>query len=675
MTGKERDCSNYIGEISCENTSFEQNPLFKKLEAISCEVRKGAFEIILKAGSGHLGASSSSTELMVALYFGGILRYDKDNPRHPDRDRVLVRGHLGPLRYKIFSLLGWIEEQELEGYRDLGSRLQGHESMHEIPGVDITPSGSLGMILSYGVGSAFAAKIQGKEYRTFVFLGDGEKQEGNISEAARHAAHLKLNNLICILDNNKAQLGRRTNTVDGATKVSTVWEGYGWDVIEINNGNEIREVIDTLTHVILQDRDKPVLIVANTIKGKGIPGAEDNCCGYHTISSCDESKLLSAISDLEAKLEELQYSQADIRRIAKELAISKKIKENYNPDSNCIDFRPQIEPPAGEKNLVNGLVHYLNHLSKLFRDRETLRLYFMTADLIREDQIELCGLVPPIIYIDVGIREQHLLAMAHGISQSDASSRIIINYGDAFLYRGADQLNAIAQGRSPLVIVGDDGGLSGARNGSTHQSSGQPGMIINMPGIRFYEPADVRDLFNCLNRSIGNYHEPTYIRLHTRNTEELERSDNDLNNTTYYEVGTTTDEVDCVIISSGLTTQGVVEAKKLLKEQYGITARVINVVDLKSLDENFARLIKDDRPVLTVYNGNEVILRNVVSAALLKNGKIIPSSMQGHGFEYGTSGSLEDLIKHFKFDGEGIVEILKHKFPYLFDNPKVYPQS
>ncbi len=156
---------------------------YMELEAIAAELRKRAFETIKVAKSGHLGASSSSTELMTALYFHR-LNYDIGNSKHPERDRILVRGHLGPLRYSLFSLLGWINETELQSYRSLGSRLQGHESM-SLPGVDLTPSGSLGMLLSYGAGIALVAKKKRKNFLTYVFLGDGEEQEGNVSEAAR----------------------------------------------------------------------------------------------------------------------------------------------------------------------------------------------------------------------------------------------------------------------------------------------------------------------------------------------------------------------------------------------------------------------------------------------------------------------------------------------------------
>jgi transketolase len=266
----------------------------KVLEAISAEVRRSVFETILHAQSGHLGASSSSVELMVSLYFGGILNYDQTNPKNPDRDRVLIRGHVGPLRYRIFSLIGWIPEEELMTYRQLGSKLQGHESMDLVPGVDITPSGSLGMVLSYGAGSALAAKAMHKNFKTYVFLGDGEEQEGNVSEAARHISNMNLDNIVVILDKNKKQLSGPTLRVDSGGDVRKIWECYGWNVVEIKNGNSIPNILDTFANIKYIKR--PTLVIANTTKGLGIIGAEENFCGYHTISSCPTENLEKSLS-------------------------------------------------------------------------------------------------------------------------------------------------------------------------------------------------------------------------------------------------------------------------------------------------------------------------------------------------------------------------------------------
>lgn len=626
------------------------------LEALCSEVRKGAFEIISQADNGHLGSCSSSVELMVSLYFGGVLHYDSENPKNPNRDRVLVRGHLGPLRYKIFSLLGWIKEDELSTYRQLGSRLQGHESMDMVPGVDITPSGSLGMVLSYGVGAAIAARSEGN-FKTFVFLGDGEEQEGCVSEAARHAGSEKLDNLICILDKNGGQLGQRTVKVDGSTDIQKVWKGYGWNVTTIQNGNDIGEVIKKLTAARNNTSGEPTFVIANTIKGVHIPGAEDNFCGYHTLHSCSRESLGVAIKQQKSKLRDLGYSPSKIKEAARRLTYRSKLPPASHPEEIIKPINISLHPDHST-HLVDSLIYYLNLLSNGLNADRQLRLYAMTADLIRETQVEEYGFIKPTVYIDVGIREQHMLGMAHGISVTDPLSRIVIKAGDAFFYRSSDQLNAIAQSKSRMVIVTDDGGLSGAKNGSTHQSSGQPGAILSMPGVQFYEPADARDLYNVLNTSFTKYNKPTYVRIHSMTTPLLPRSKDDLFSTSYYQFGKHVEKADIILISCGLTSLGALDAQSLLKHQ-GVNARLINIIDPNSLDEKFADLIEDRTPALTIYNGNESILRQAVAGAIMHYDHNRPSRMLGHGFSLGTTGKLDDLIKHFQFDGPGIVQVLK----------------
>jgi len=245
------------------------------LEAICHEVRKGILEITLNAQSGHIGGCLSSVELMVALYFGGVARIDIQDPSHPERDRILVRGHLGPLRYKLFSLLGWIPEDELKRYRRLGSMLQGHEDMTKVPGIDITPSGSLGMLVSYGVGAAVALRRERRTSRVYVFLGDGEEQEGNVSEAARHAAHLHLSNLICVMDRNGKQLSCTTARVDSAVAIDALWRAYGWEVIHVEDGHSLSVILDAYRSLSASLR--PALLIADTIKGRGLPGADPLC--------------------------------------------------------------------------------------------------------------------------------------------------------------------------------------------------------------------------------------------------------------------------------------------------------------------------------------------------------------------------------------------------------------
>lgn len=640
----------------------------QELKIICNEVRRRVFETVLNAKSGHLGGCSSSVELMVSLYFGGILRLDPMDPQHPARDRVLVRGHLGPLRYSIFSLLGWIEESELDTYRKLGSRLQGHEAMELCPGVDITPSGSLGMLLSYGTGAAIALKNQNFQPTIYVFLGDGEEQEGNVSEAARHAASLGLVNLVCIMDQNTKQLSRPTQDADRTANVRKIWEGYGWSVQEITDGHSVEEILAVYRE--LQQPKKPTLVIAHTIKGFKLRGAQEHFCGYHTISTCPRKVVEEAINE-QKYLNDVELTPD----ILKETLKSRLASIPQPPVAQKVAKQLSCPPSAGQKkveilwhgnsedkvSLVDAFVYYLRQLNSMAAASPDWRLYAMTADLVQLDYVELCGFnTLTTTYIDVGIREQHLLGLAHGIAVTDARSRILVNYGDAFLYRAADQLNVMAQAKSRVVIVADDGGLSGSQNGPTHQSCGQPGLLIAMPGVAFLEPTDAEDLLNCLNWAFNEYTGPVYIRLHTLPVRRLQPAPGQHKNTTFYVTHEPDASPRLVIVGSGLTMPGVITAAKRLG------GRAINVLNMNELQGSiFVDFLENDIPLLTVYNGNPTILQSAVAQAVMARQSKRPSCIAGHGFELGTSGSLESLIRYFRMDADGIEEIARQKFPEI----------
>ena len=628
----------------------------RALELIARKVRSMLFRTILTAGSGHLGGSSSSTELMVGLYFGGILKYDPFGPQHPGRDRVLVRGHLGPLRYSIFNLLGWIDEEELFAYRNLGSRLQGHESMDVLPGIDITPSGMLGMILSYSTGAAIALKKQAIPATVWVFLGDGEEQEGNISEAARHIANLRLDNLVCIMDRNQKQLSQPTRDVDGAADLRKIWEGYGWHVKEIADGNSVGQILEALKKPRVNDR--PTLFIAHTIKGKGLCGSEDHPSGYHTLSTCPKDVVEQAIDTEEAELRSLakdSLSQIIADCLSK---ISRPTEPHLTTEPIKIDFDlKKTDIPE------DGLVEYFGLLTNYFKDRAS-RLYILTADVTVKKLASACGFNQPHVnYIDPGIREQHLLAMAHGIAVSDPNARIIIIEGDPFLFRAIDQLNAISQAGSRMIVIGSDSGLCEARNGSTHQTAGQPGAMLHMSGLAFLEPADVIDLQNCLNWALNEHSGPVYLRLHNSSVTILPTS-NENRNLIAYSAFEPKNQPRLVIVASGLP---VGEAVKLAttKDQQEIGIRVINVIDLKSLGADFASLLIENVPVLTVYNGNPTILQSPVAKAVMENFGPKPSVILGHGFYLGTSGKLPDLLRYFHLDAQGIEIEINRRFGNL----------
>lgn len=627
-----------------------------ELRSISKEVRNSIFETCLNAASGHLGGCSSSVELMVGLYFGGILRFDPNDAYNPERDRVLVRGHLGPLRYKIFSYLNFIHEDELMAYRSLGSRLQGHEDHRMVPGVDITPSGSLGMLLSYGAGAALMAREMKRNFRTFVFLGDGEEQEGNVSEAARHIARLRLDNILAVLDRNGKQLSNPTDETDSAD-LTKIWQGYGWDVISLDNGHDIKRILESYQDALT--RRRPVIVIADTIKGYGLRGAESHFSGYHTIGVSGR--------DIPSESVRRYQPDEDDKRALNALKGLASPRPAVLPRESFEKFDIDIEPgPDTPVNLDASQLEYFAEL-RGFLERKDLSypFFFLTADVTRTDHVEILGLKEFMKFFNVGIREQHMLAMAHGLSATEASSRVLINSFDAFVYRGLDQLNALAQGYGRAVILGDVCGLSNGKNGKTHQTAGHPGAILAMPGVTFLEPGDVRDLFNCLNWAIGQNDRVTYVRIHSADALPFPRQAADLKNISHYTVHDPPVRPEAVLVGSGLTVGSCIDAALLL-EKAGLPLRVINVVNQNVLDESFVSGLENSRPVMTVYNGLPRILQASVARAVMESGVKRPSRIIGHGFESGQSGATSDLLEFYKLDARGIVEILRDKlFPDL----------
>ncbi len=634
----------------------------EELHALSQEMRKSVFEICLNANNGHIGGCSGAVELLTTLYFGGILRHSIGSSRYDrERDRVLVRGHLGPLRYKIFSLLGYLNEAELDDYRKFGSRLHGHEDHLETPGVDITPSGSLGMLLSYGTGCAYAAKLNKESYRTFVFVGDGEEQEGNVSEAARHAAHLSLNNLIVVVDKNTKQLSNPTADTD-SSDLSMIWRGYGWEVIVLDDGHDITKVSDAYSKALLtgQTKGKPVAIIACTNKGAGIDGHVAHFSGYHTISTCPSGVVKDAIEVMRLKVEALSIPLgAAKRKIASFVEESSSWVSACQDDAFCpvkLDIRPL---PTTPPNPDACQLDYFRILENKIANGEVgnERLFFLTADVTRKDHVEQLHLERFCTFLNTGIREQHTIAMAHGLSLTLPKSRILVNSLDAFTYRSIDQLNAAVQGKSSMVVIGDVSGLTNSRNGKTHQTSGQPGALLMMPGVALLEPWDVIDTFNCLNWAIGESRGVVFIRIHSSNISSAPLPET-VRSIKWYVLHEPLSEPDLTIVASGLTVGSALAATDILGKE-GVMARVVNIVNHKSIDQSFAKVIADRKPLLTVYNGYAGVLQANVAKVLLESNCNIPSKMIGLGFDFGTTGGIDDLLQAYGLDANGIVRRVK----------------
>lgn len=286
--------------------SMRQIYSIDELELIANDIRQDIIRMLLEAKSGHSAGPLGLTDIFTALYFN-ILKHDPKNPDWEDRDiLILSNGHCTPVRYATMARAGYFDRSELLTLRKLGSRLQGHPERTKLPGVETT-SGPLGSGLSQAAGMAMALRMDKKHHRwVYVVTGDGELNEGNIWEAAMFVGKYKLNNLIAIVDRNNIQIDGPTETVMPLEDLRGKWESFGWHVLEID-GNDIEAVIDacSMARAIVE---KPVVIIAHTIPGKGVDFMEYDFHWHGTPPNAEQAKIaLKELRTLRGKIK----SEAD----------------------------------------------------------------------------------------------------------------------------------------------------------------------------------------------------------------------------------------------------------------------------------------------------------------------------------------------------------------------------
>lgn len=242
-------------------------------------MRRDIIEMIHEAGSGHPGGSLSCTDILAALYFGGVMTYDPSDPDRADRDRfLLAKGHAAPAQYAALAEAGFFPKEELMTLRKLGTRLQGHPDSTLLPGIEVS-TGSLGQGLSIAAGIAAGLRLDDSDAKTYVVLGDGECQEGQVWEAANFAAAQQLGNLVAIIDSNGLQIDGRVEDVCSAGDLADKFQAFDWNIYHVD-GHDIDALIALFTSLPTASTSKPHAIIAKTVKGKGVSFMEDQV-GWH----------------------------------------------------------------------------------------------------------------------------------------------------------------------------------------------------------------------------------------------------------------------------------------------------------------------------------------------------------------------------------------------------------
>ncbi|CAN7385681.1 transketolase [Paenibacillus sp. LjRoot153] len=269
----------------------------RALQAKATQIRMDLLQMIASAKTGHTGGSLSNTDILTALYYR-IMHIDPANPKAKDRDRfILSKGHSVESLWSILADRGFFPREELTTFSQFGTKLIGHPN-NKVPGIEMN-TGALGHGLAVAVGMALAAKRDGASYRTYCLMGDGEQAEGSVWEAAMAGAHYKLDNLIAIIDRNRLQISGSTEEVMGLDPLEDKWTAFGWNVVSID-GNNMQALVESF-EAVPATVGKPTLVMANTVKGKGVSFAENVPHWHHHVPS--ELELGRALAELTASLE------------------------------------------------------------------------------------------------------------------------------------------------------------------------------------------------------------------------------------------------------------------------------------------------------------------------------------------------------------------------------------
>lgn len=532
-----------------------------------------------EAGSGHPSSSLSAVELMTVLFFGGILKYDLDDPESPLNDKIIFsKGHASPLFYALYAAAGKVSEEELKTLRKFTSRLEGHPTL-EFP-YTLTPTGSLGQGLSVGVGTAINAKYIDKSmYKTYVLLGDSEMAEGSVWEAIQIAAHYKLDNLIGIIDVNR--LGQSTETMDGhnVKAIAKKVAAFGWKVITIN-GHSIPEVQKAFAEA-QESTDAPVMIVAKTFKGNGISLLQDHP-NWH-------GKPLNR--------EQFEVAVKELGDVNKKITgkVSKPKTRKINTEKSKLVAIPAYnigDKAATRKSYGDALTRIMPaYPNAVVLDAETSNSTFSAKG--RD--------AAPNRFFEMYIAEQNMIGTAIGLSR--VGNIPFVSTFAAFLSRAFDQIRMTQYAHANIKIVGSHAGVSIGEDGASQMGLEDLAMFRTLLGSVVLYPSDVVSTEHLVEEAV-KHKGLVYIRTTRADTPVLYKNDE------LFPIGgsktirkSSSDVV--TVIGAGITLHEAIKAYEELKEK-GITIRVIDLYSVKPLDlKTLKKAAKETKAIITVEDHYE----------------------------------------------------------------------
>ena len=642
-----------------------------ELAAMATRMRQDIVLCTTIAGSGHPGGSLSATDFLVALYFN-VARHDPGNPKWAGRDRIFFsKAHITPAIYSVMALSGYFPEEDLTGFRRLGSPLQGHPNWLELPGIEMS-GGSLGQGFSIAAGDALCAKIYGHDYRVFAVMGDGEQQEGSIWEAAEAAAHYCLDNLVGIVDKNGLQIDGKVCDIMKIDPLADRYRAFGWHVIE-TDGHDMGKILAAFDEAA-RTRGKPTCIIMDTVKGKGVSFME-NEAGWHGRAPKLEEGMKA--------LRELGADQSWVDRMLKlGNVIADKIAVEYGgkmPSSK----RPYWwnSQPTMKVDMRATRMGFGDALEKAGEDP---RVVAFGADI--SDSICISQFYKPRHmerknrWISVGIAEQNMTTMAAGMAK-EGKIPVIGSYGVFATGRNWDQLRTtVCYGNLNVKVAVAHGGISVGPDGATHQSLEDITITSILPNMHVCVPADAVETAKATEHMLLRISGPCCIRFAREATPMITRPD------TPFEFGKAnvirfrketdrfidgfeivlgdkyaSENEDATIIACGPEVPEAMRAAYMLKKEKGIDVRVLNVHTVKPLDsKSIANAAAETGAIVIAEEHQRGGFGNIVAGALANSdslsGRPYLVRMMGMPDAFGESGQPWELIWKFGLAAEQMAQ-------------------
>lgn len=536
-----------------------QNPQLAMLHNVATRLRIDSIRATWEAGSGHMTSSCSAADIVAALFFG-VMRYDPKNPRLSGNDRfILSKGHASPVLYAAWAEAGFIDRAELLKLRKIDSDLEGHPTTR-LPFVDMS-TGALGQGLSGGIGMAWTAKFLDRaDYRTYVLLGDGECTEGGVWEAAQLGCHYRLDNLCTVVDVNRQGQSGPTMLEHDMDGYKRQWEGFGWHAIVVD-GHDLQALLDAFTEAG-ETKGRPTVVLAKTIKGKGIPEVEDKP-GWHGKPPKSEDMARQAIEHLEAEL--IPDAPGPAFRAPTSVPRTRE------------DGRPMLPPTYTKGDNVATRTAFGDAMVALGTVNPSL--VGLDGDVKDSTRMQKFADQFPERFLECYIAEQNMVGAAVGI-QSLGRLPFVATFA-CFLTRAHDFIRMAAISKANITFMGSHVGVSIGEDGPSQMGLEDIAMMAAQPNTVVLYPADAVATHWLVNAAAG-YQGIAYIRTNRPNSPVLYDSEE------RFPIGGSkvlrhSDDDRITIVAAGMTLLEALKAYDSLQKA-GIPARVIDLYSIKPID-------------------------------------------------------------------------------------------